>query len=214
MGSMDDVSIDTITVVDDGWRWAQLGFRVSEEYCQLGSVVLHFASGGEEAGIAGWSLRGLKSAELDGLPTEISERTVRIGADPHPNGVSSIDHVVAISPDLDRSIAQLQAAGLELRRIREQPTPAGAPRQAFFRLGREILEVIQEPQEIAQARGETENLRFWGLALAVGDLRQTVAGLGERVGSIKPAVQPGRQIATLRRQAGLAIPIALISAEP
>jgi hypothetical protein len=214
MGSMDDVSIDTITVVDDGWRWAQLGFRVSDEHCQLGSVVLHFASDGQAAGFAGWSLRGLRSAELDGLPTEISERAARVEADPHPNGVSSIDHVVAISPDLDRSVAQLQAAGLDLRRIREQPTPAGAPRQAFFRLGREILEVIQEPGEIAQARGETKNLHFWGLALAVGDLRQTVAGLGERAGSIKPAVQPGREIATLRRQAGLAIPIALISAKP
>jgi uncharacterized glyoxalase superfamily protein PhnB len=48
--------------------------------------------------------------------------------------VVAIDHVVAMSPALDRTVRALQAAGLELRRIREQPTPAGAPRQAFFRL--------------------------------------------------------------------------------
>jgi len=51
--------------------------------------------------------------------------------------------VVAISSDLDRTVAALQAAGLDLRRIREEPTPAGAPRQAFFRLGAVILEVVQ-----------------------------------------------------------------------
>ena len=45
----------------------------------------------------------------------------------------------------------LQAAGLDLRRIREQPTPAGAPRQAFFRLGEEILEVVQEPEQRRRA---------------------------------------------------------------
>jgi hypothetical protein len=35
--------------------------------------------------------------------------------------------------------------------------------------------------------------------------------MGENVGSIRPAVQPGRRIATLRRSAGLAVPVALMS---
>jgi hypothetical protein len=30
-------------------------------------------------------------------------------------------------------------------------------------------------------------------------------------GSVRPAVQPGRRIATLRRSAGLAVPVALMS---
>ncbi|MGH2834136.1 MAG: VOC family protein [Solirubrobacteraceae bacterium] len=210
---MDGVSIDTITVADDGRCWAGLGFRVSAERCQLGSVVLDFAGAGQAQGITSWSLRGLASADLDGLPTDASAQPVRNVAELHPNGVSSIDHLVAISTDLDRSVSQLQAAGLDLRRIRELPTPAGAPRQAFFRLGQEILEVIQQPQEIVQAQGASRGLRFWGLALAVSDLEKTVAGLGEKVGPIKPAVQPERRIATLRRQAGLSLPIALIDAK-
>jgi hypothetical protein len=211
---MEGASIDAITVADDGWRWAKLGFRVSAERCQLGSVLLDLTGAGQTRGIAGWSLRCLASTDLDGLPTATSARAVRVEAKPHPNGVSSIDHIVAVSADLDRSVSRLQAAGLDLRRIRELPTPAGAPRQAFFRLGQEILEVIQEPEGIAHERGASGGLRFWGLALAVSDLEKTVVGLGEKVGPIKPAVQPGRQIATLRRQAGLAIPIALISARP
>jgi uncharacterized glyoxalase superfamily protein PhnB len=59
---------------------------------------------------------------------------VPAAAPAHPIWVVAIDHVVAMSPALDRTVRALQAAGLELRRIREQPTPAGAPRQAFFRL--------------------------------------------------------------------------------
>ena len=38
-----------------------------------------------------------------------------------------------------------------------------------------------------------------------------VCPLGERVGEVRDAVQPGRRIATLRRSAGLAIPVALMT---
>src|SRR6185312_7213294 len=79
------------------------------------------------------------------MPTEATE---------HANGVSGIDHLVAMSPQLDRSVSALQAAGLDLRRIREQPTPAGAPRQAFFRLGEVILEVVQEPENVLAGRAD------------------------------------------------------------
>jgi hypothetical protein len=74
-------------------------------------------------------------AELDGLPTTRSDPPPPGESPAHPNGITAIDHVVAIAPALDRTVAALQGAGLDLRRIREEPTPAGAPRQAFFRLG-------------------------------------------------------------------------------
>ncbi|HMD51190.1 MAG TPA: hypothetical protein VKG62_00635, partial [Solirubrobacteraceae bacterium] len=123
-----------------------------------------------------------------------------------------IDHIVAMSPSLDRTVAALQAAGLDLRRIREEPTAAGAPRQAFFRLGSEILEVVQEPEEVlARTGGPDRPTRFWGLALLAEDLDRTVAAFAPHVGTIRPAVQPGRRIATVRRTAGLAVPIALMS---
>ena len=54
---------------------------------------------------------------------------------------------------------RFNARGLDLRRIREHPTPAGAPRQAFFRLGAEILELIQEPSDSIQRAGAAQSTR-------------------------------------------------------
>jgi hypothetical protein len=126
--------------------------------------------------------------------------------------VIAIDHIVAMSPHLERTVSALQAAGLDLRRLREEPTPAGAPRQAFFRLGHEILEVVQEPDELlARAGGRDRPARFWGLALLAEDLEQAMAAFGSSVGVAKSAVQPGRRIATVTRSAGLSLPVALMS---
>jgi hypothetical protein len=206
-------TIDELLVADDAVRWAQLGFTVAEECCEIGGVRLQFRGDSSGRGILGWTLRDLAGTELDGLPTTVSEQPPRALAPAHPNGVVAIDHVVASSPSLDRSVGALQRAGLDLRRVREQPTPAGAPRQAFFRLGAEILELIQEPADsIERAGGEDHPARFWGLALRVEDLDRTVAVLGELVSEIRPAVQAGRRIATLRRGAGLTVPLALMSA--
>ncbi len=72
--------------------------------------------------------------------------------------------------------------------------------------------MIQEPEEVvARAGGPDHPARFWGLALAVEDLEQAAERLGTHAGEIRPAVQPGRRILTLRRSAGLAVPIALMS---
>lgn len=200
-------------MVGDDWeRWAELGFAVANGCCDLGGVRLRFLSDQTERGILGWTLRGLAGTELDGLPTTVSESPPRDLAPAHPNGVVAIDHVVAFSPSLDRSVRALESAGMDLRRIREEPTPAGAPRQAFFRLGAEILELVQEPHDSPQrADSQDHPARFWGLALRVEDLDRTVELLGSYVSPIRPAVQAGRRIATLRRSAGLAIALALMS---
>jgi hypothetical protein len=211
-------TIDELLVGDDFACWAELGFTVSEERCcQIGGVCLRFSDGGSKdssgRGILGWTLRDIAATELDGLPTTVSEHPPRAPVPAHPNGVVAIDHVVAASPSLDRSVDALQRAGLDLRRVRDEPTPAGAPRQAFFRLGAEILELIQEPEDsIQRAGGPDHPARFWGLAVRVADLEETVGLLGSHVSEIRPAVQPGRRIATLRRSAGLTVPLALMSA--
>ena len=218
-------TIDELQLGDDPARWAELGFAVTDGCCQIGGVRLRFlddhGAAAGEPGIRGWTLRGLVdgeldgSAELDGLPTTLSEQPPRDPAPVHPNGVVAIDHVVAASPSLDRSVQALRRAGFDLRRMREEPTPGGAPRQAFFRLGAEILELIQEPADSIERAGGVEHpVRFWGLALRVEDLDETVRLLGARVGEIRPAVQRARRIASLRRAAGLAVPLAFMSAAP
>ena len=162
-------------------------------------------------GLTSWSLRELASTALDGLPTSRSDRLPPAERIAHPNGVTALDHVVAISSDLDRTVAALRAAGLDLRRVREQPTPAGAPRQAFFRLGESILEVVQAPAEAIERTGGDRPAFFWALAFVAPEIEATVAALGDRVSAVRDAVQPGRRIATLRRSAGLSPPVALIT---
>ena len=164
---------------------------------------------GGSGAIIGWALAGLGSADLDGLPTTLA------GASPSPapgtDAALRIDHVVIFTPRLERTIDAFEAAGIRCRRIREVGPADQQLRQAFFRLGEVIAEVVEVPEEQAGPNGAT---RFWGLTLAVPDLERLATDLGERVGAIKDAVQPGRRIATIRRQAGLGVPVALISPEP
>jgi len=217
-------TIDEIELADEPSRWAELGFEVEGDTCQIGAVRLRCSGARERAGaeaetgapapgIVGWSLRDLASPRLDGLPTSIAERPAPPPAPAQANGVVAIDHVVAVSPDLDRTVAALQSAGLDLRRIREQPTPAGAPRQAFFRLGAEILELVQEPDEVIERHGGSDRpAHFWGLALLVSDIERAAVRFAPHVSEIRDAVQPGRRIASVRRSAGLSFPLALMSA--
>ncbi len=206
-------TIDRLTLADDAAGWERLGFSVDRDRCLLGSIEVELAGVTAGRGIVGWSLRNLANEDLDGLPTSRSERPEPDRAAPdHANAIHAIDHVVAISPDLDRTSAALQAAGLDLRRVREEPTPAGAPRQAFFRLGEAILELVQEPDEvIGRMGGAGRPAHFWGLALASVDLERTVRAFAPHVGTIRDAVHPGRRIATVRRSAGLSVPVALMS---
>ncbi len=208
-------TIDELTVADAAEAWSALGFELDGDTCVVGEVRVRLGSSPGK-GLTGWSLRGIERTELDGLATTRSDRQPPSERPAHPNGVTGIDHVVAITPALERTVAVLQGAGLDLRRIREEPTPAGAPRQAFFRLGGAILEVVQEPEEAIERGGGAADRPafFWGLAFTAPDLDATVSGLGDRVSEVRPAIQPGRRIATLRRSAGLAVPVALITPPP
>ena len=202
------VTVDELVVADPPGLWAELGFNVEGHVCNIGTVRVRLDPAAGKR-LASWSLRGVPTDALDGLATTISASEPREPAPPHPNGVVAIDHVVAFCPDLDRTVAALQEAGLDLRRIREEPTPAGAPRQAFFRLGEVILECIQMPDSPELDR--SRKARLWGLALQTRDIDATVAALGERLGEPRSAVQEGRTIATLRREAGSSVPIAFMS---
>ena len=79
-------------------------------------------------------------------------------------------------------------------------------RQIFFRLGPVILELVGPPAPDGDGPA-----RFWGIAFTVTDLDATARYLGDRLGTVKDAVQPGRRIASLRKEAGLALPIAFMS---
>ncbi len=204
--------LQELRLADEPERWEALGFTLHDDVVPIGSVDVRLGGARDGASITGWTLAGNAGAELDGLPTSLGAPRAAPAAVIHPNGVTHIDHVVAVSPDLDRTIGVLTAAGLDLRRVREEPTPAGAPRQAFFRLGEVILEVVAEPEETAEARGGSgRDAFFWGLALSVPDISLAEPFFGQHLGEPRPAVQPGRTIATVKRSAGLSAPVALIT---
>jgi hypothetical protein len=224
------VLIAEILVVDEPDAWRDAGFAVGDDgVCRVGTVAVRVvprATGGRRAGIAGWTLAGLvglaaaggpAGGTIDGLPTAAGEVADPPDGPPtaHPNGCTSIDHVVAMTPDLDRTTAALAAAGLEARRTREAGTgPDGVTRlQRFFRLGEVILELVgpAAPPPGAAGEGGDRPARFWGLAHTVADLDATAARLGDRLSPPRDAVQPGRRIASLRREAGLAVPTAFLT---
>jgi hypothetical protein len=177
-------------------------------------VRLRLEGPGRGRGIVGWSLRGAGSLELDGLPTTRSENPPAPSAARHPNGVVSIDHLVVISPDLARTTAALRGVGLDLRREREGPTPGGSRRQSFFRMGELILEVVEAPPRTRIAEDPAGPARLWGISFLVEELEHTAAALGELLGDPRDAVQPGRRIATLRKEAGLGPAIAFMTPGP
>jgi hypothetical protein len=109
---------------------------------------------------------------------------------------------VITSQDPARTRAALEGRGFEVRRTVEM----GDRRYTFFRVGEAILELVGP----AAADGD-QPARLFGLAFTVVDLDATAAHLGPLLGTIKDAVQPGRRIATLRREAGLSVPVAFMS---
>ncbi len=194
-------SLEQLTLGADPEAWRRAGFDVGQEGARIGGVRLQFEPG---ESILGWRLDPGGETAIDGLPVAAPAHGDVPGG-PHPNGAIRIDHLVVFTPDLERTTGSLEEAGIERRRVREAETGDGPLRQGFFRLGEVILEVVEH------ARVEPGPARFWGITFTVADLDASAQLFGDRLGSIRDAVQPGRRIATVRREAGLGLPVALIS---
>jgi hypothetical protein len=205
--------VEWLTVGGDPALWRSLGFVVTDD----GLVPLHGTSlrivapteGQPAPVLAGWAVSGLDvesgtSVDVDGLPTLAVSSTGPVYAD-HPIGAVGLDHVVVMTSDLERTSAAIATAtGCELRRIRE----VGAMRQGFHRIGSGglIVELVERP-EIPDGPAV-----FWGLVVNVDDLDVACAVIGpDLVSAPKDAVQPGRRIATVRTEAGLGLPVALMT---
>jgi hypothetical protein len=79
-------------------------------------------------------------------------------------------------------------------------------RQGFRRLGSAIMEIV----EASDLPGPP---RFWGLVVVVADLDALHARLAPHLREPRPAVQPGRRIATLGSSAGLSTQLAFMDSE-
>jgi hypothetical protein len=206
--------VEYLAITGDLDAWRAIGLTVADDgLVPLFGASLRVTPPSEAAGptvphgaISGWGLSGVTAPpeSIDGLTTEVVESRAPVYAD-HPLGATAIDHVVVTTPDLERtSTAIAGATGCELKRIRD----LGSMRQGFHRIGRGglIVELVERPDI------EPGPANFWGLVLIVDDLDAACATIGSRlIGGPKDAVQPGRRIATVRDDAGLGVPLALMT---
>ena len=221
------LTVDEIHVADAPDAWARAGFTVDSAgdaapCCRVGGVRIRLVGSHHGSGIVGWSLGGLPagfSGELDGIATARSDDCGAATASTptevnpaapaeHSNGVTAIDHVVLLSPDPDRTVAAMEALGEHPRRERRGELGGQPIRQIFFRFGEVIVEVVGAPA----AAGDGPST-LWGITYDTADIDATAAFFGERTAPVKPAVQPGRRITTVRhRELDISVRTALISA--
>jgi hypothetical protein len=198
-----------LDIADSAELWQDLGFRVEDGACRISGVSHRLGAPGR--GVVSWALRG--GDQLSELPVgpapQPEPEPLPQYIPTHPNGVIGLDHVVVATPDLGRTIASFEAAGLTLRRLREAGSPEHPLQQAFFKLGHIVIEVAGPPTPSG-----TGPASFYGLAFTVVDLAQTAEVLGDRLRPAKVAVQSGRMIATLDWSAGSTVPLAFMSPKP
>ncbi len=200
-----------IEVADEPDAWRAAGFSVVGDCAQVGSITIRLVGRNDGAkGIRSWTWSNVSTdGPIDGLATHVAPQPAVTPA-AHANGSTIIDHVVVVTPDLERTVPAFEAYGLEVRRTRHTDQYGPAFRQVFFRGGETIIELIGPD---TPADGDDREAHFYGLAFTVADLDATAAHLGDGLGSIKDAVQDGRRIATLRHKAyDISVPIALMSA--
>jgi hypothetical protein len=210
------ITVDEFEVADPADAWKRAGFCVDSggdagAVCRIGGVRIRLVGRGRGTGIIGWSLRGLPSDgplhDLDGIPTASSDAVAAAPAG-HANGVTAIDHVVLLSPDLGRTVESLATVGVEPRRERDGQLGGRLIRQIFFRFGEVIIEVVGSPGTASEGPST-----LWGITYVVADIDATAAYFGDRTAPVKEAVQPGRRITTLRHHAlGISVRSAMISA--
>jgi hypothetical protein len=206
------VTVEEFGVADPANAWIRAGFSVdADSVCRIGNVGIRLVGRDHGTGIVGWSLSGLPSDgslhDVDGVPTTKSEAST---ANPgtHANGVTAIDHVVLLSPDLSRTVESLAAIGVDPRRERDGELNGQRIRQIFFRFGDVIVEVVGPPETASEGPST-----LWGITYVVADIDATALFFGDRTAPVKDAVQPGRRITTLRhRDFGMSVRTAMITA--
>ncbi len=190
--------------------WQLLGFDTDHGSFRIADVAVHVTGG--QQGLVGWHVTSdrVGHVDIDGIPTELvpvaptPEPTSRLGT----ASVVGLDHVVVNTDDPARTCAAIERElCLPVRRVREL---GKGVTQTFHKAENTVIEVVSGPHI------EHRGARLWGMVASVDDLEGFVADAAARLGdeSIslpKPAVQPGRLISTVRSEAGLGVPFALMS---
>lgn len=154
-----------------------------------------------------------RPANIAGLPVVHVDSAPSPASSPAPQrtgftlDVTGVDHVVVLADDVRATCAEIErASAAPLKRVKEGERGV----QGFHRFGSVILEVVE--RRLVDPEQRSPRATYWGFVVTVADLDAAVAHLGpDVIGAEKPAVQPGRRIATVRSGAGLGVPLALMS---
>ena len=185
--------------------WEAIGLEFTDGTAWIGGIGLYVTGADVPPRLASWTLLDCPEAvtSIDGLATEHTDDLAELPAQHHALGATSFDHVVVMTSSIERTCGEIERrTGEPLKRIRE----AGPVRQGFHRLGSMIVEVVESD------RVTGPEASFWGFVWNVDDLFDVADRLGpDLLSPPKPAVQPGRYIASFRAAAGLGLPIALMT---
>lgn len=192
----------SVSVADPGETWSTAGFEVENNRIRIGSLQVQTAA---EVSQPAWAFDASPGVEdLDGISVT-SVGGIESGRSAHSNGVVGVDHVVVLSPDLDRTTDAFDAAGLPLRRVRDLPKIKR--QQRFFWAGDVIIEMVGP----AKPKGDGA-ASIWGLALVADDLEAAAQRMGELMTTPKPAVQPGRFISAIKTdELGMSLTVAVMT---
>ena len=121
--------------------------------------------------------------------------------------IVGVDHVVVLADDVRATCSEIaEQSGAPLKRVKEGDRGV----QGFHRWGSVILEVVE--RRLVAPSDSATTAAYWGLVVVVDQIDEVATHLGpDVIGAPKPAVQPGRRIATVRSGAGLGVPLALMS---
>ena len=197
-----------IEIGADRESWSSAGFSVVDGFVDVAGVRIELTAA--PAGVVALRFDDLPEdvGALDGIPLEIGEPGP---STEHPNGAIAIDQVVVATPEFERTASQLERMGLPLKREAIRPLDDDSEtqvRQGFVRAGGAVIELVHTGRV---PRGPAH---VWGLGFISDRFDQALADLDGLIGPARPAIQPGRRIATFARDAGLGLPVVLLDPEP
>ena len=198
-------SIVELHIGDEPQVWENLGFRVENKRCRVGTIDLVFTQGSKGSGIHSWVLRNAKFPNFGSIKTMSQDSKSVERALDHPNGCFGIDHVVLRVPEFSGGRIALE----KIVALVAEPAPISESEPTILRstvnMGEAVLELIGPKQLDPFA-----DWLLWGLVMSVREVDACAELLGSAVGGVKPAVQKNKCITTVRKEAGSSVAMAFL----
>ena len=204
------MEIAWLEIADPPDLWREIGYVVDDDgRCIIGGVEHRLLGPDAGSGMTGWVVSGIDPSikEIDGIPTKVIDLYETPPTPNHPNGVFRIDHLVVGTSSTPRTVQALTAVGLSQRGGRSTNSAGDNVDMTFFWVGDTLLELAGPA--MSDPAGKPASFR--GIAYSTDDLDATVNLLAHRSTTPVDAVQPGRRIAALNKDARSSVPMAFMT---